>query len=109
MFERSFHFIPAHRTDLFDRIPGLWADAYVIDLEDAVPGAEKAQALAKLRCWLIHQESISNLFVRVNGVDHPLSEEERELLSKFPYLGIVLPKVASGRELQAMLSFYRVD
>ena len=37
MLDRSFHFIPSHRTEYFKKINTLAADHIIIDLEDGVP------------------------------------------------------------------------
>ena len=43
---RSYLAVPAHRTPLVQKAAASAADAVFMDLEDAVPPAEKAAALA---------------------------------------------------------------
>jgi citrate lyase subunit beta/citryl-CoA lyase len=41
---RSLLFVPGHRTEWIDKLPSGDADAVILDLEDSVPPAEKANA-----------------------------------------------------------------
>ncbi|MFJ6952494.1 aldolase/citrate lyase family protein, partial [Micromonospora aurantiaca (nom. illeg.)] len=41
---RSYLYVPGDRADLLDKAAGRGADALVLDLEDAVTPARKAQA-----------------------------------------------------------------
>jgi len=46
---RSFLFVPGHRAAWIDKVPGYHADAVILDLEDSVPSAQKAEARALVR------------------------------------------------------------
>lgn len=109
MFERSYHFIPANRSKLFDRSGSLGADAYIFDLEDAVSRDEKSPAIVALDEWLEQQQDFEKLFVRVNGCEDPLVEMERSLILKYPQLGVVLPKVCSVEMLSQAVNYYQLD
>lgn len=109
MFERSYHFIPANRPKLFDRIASLGADVYVFDLEDAVSRDEKSSAIIALDEWLGQQQDFERVFVRVNGCEDPLADLERTLLLKYPQLGVVLPKVSSVSMLLQTVNYYQLD
>jgi citrate lyase subunit beta / citryl-CoA lyase len=52
MLPRSFLYVPASRPELFAKAAAGPADAIVLDLEDAVPLAQKATARAAVRAWL---------------------------------------------------------
>jgi len=103
---RSYHFIPANKPKLFDRVDSLDADAYIFDLEDAVPGEAKAESLAQLSDWLSGRGSLKGLYLRVNGFEHPVAGQERDFLDQFPTLGVVLPKVESVVGLSRSIDFY---
>ena len=49
MLPRSFLYVPATRPDLFAKAVAGPADAIVLDLEDAVPVADKPRARAAVR------------------------------------------------------------
>lgn len=108
MFERSFHFVPASRPRLFERVDSLGADAYVFDLEDAVAAEDKPEAITALKDFLSTTHSHEKLFVRVNGTDQPWWEAERELLAGAPQAGIVLPKVESAAAFAKAIEDYKI-
>lgn len=52
MLPRSFLYVPASRPALFAKAAASGADATILDLEDAVPLAEKTEARAAVAAWL---------------------------------------------------------
>ncbi|HET6564615.1 MAG TPA: aldolase/citrate lyase family protein, partial [Xanthomonadales bacterium] len=48
----SYLFVPANRPDRFDKALASGAHRVIVDLEDAVPEAEKAAARAAVAGWL---------------------------------------------------------
>src|SRR5215475_7507604 len=48
---RSFLYVPANREKFLDKAIGLPADAFIFDLEDSVPPAEKARARAAISVY----------------------------------------------------------
>lgn len=109
MINRSYHFIPANKPQLFARIPQLGADAYVFDLEDAVPGESKADAVQQLRAWLNATSVEKCYYVRLNGHTSAYAGLEKSLLNEFPGLSVVLPKVESVEGLAAATEFYELE
>jgi citrate lyase subunit beta/citryl-CoA lyase len=55
---RSFMYIPADKPELFPKAAAGTADALILDLEDAVPLARKAEARAGVRRWLTSQARV---------------------------------------------------
>jgi citrate lyase subunit beta / citryl-CoA lyase len=106
MFERSYHFIPASKHRLFDRADKLGADSIIFDFEDSVAGTDKKTAIDHLNSWLSKKNHTIPYYVRVNGVDHAVAAAERDLLTTFPNLGIVLPKLESGHDLKIAVDYY---
>ena len=49
---RSLLFVPGHQGARFDKARASGADAIVLDLEDAVPPAQKDEARATAAQWL---------------------------------------------------------
>lgn len=94
-------FVPADRPDRVRKATARGAPVIIIDLEDAVPAAEKAAARAHLTQLLLDDDSGADTcrLVRVNPVDVP-----RELDADLEALrtvadridGIVLPKVTAA-------------
>lgn len=104
MPRRSYHFIPADRPKLFERVAGLGADAYVFDLEDAVAADRKLEAVELLSKWFSTLEPQINFFVRVNHLGGLVPDEEIELLDRFPWLGVIYPKVETSEEVALLES-----
>ena len=48
---RSFLYVPANREKFLEKAIGLPSDAFIFDLEDSVPPAEKANARAGVRAY----------------------------------------------------------
>lgn len=95
---RSFLFAPGNVPRMVAKVASFGADAIVLDLEDAVPTAEKKATRSPVR------EALSRMkgplrFVRVNGWQTGLLKDD--LLETFcPELdGIIIPKVETVEEL----------
>ena len=96
---RSLLFVPAHDTRKLTRALDCAADALIIDLEDAVPEAEKARARGMCAEFVKAHRARLRLFVRVNALSTGLTAADLEaVVSARPY-GIMLPKCESGRDV----------
>ncbi|MDV8078527.1 CoA ester lyase [Rhodococcus sp. IEGM 1370] len=63
---RSFLYVPANKPELFDKAVRGAADAVIIDLEDAVPLADKGRARADLAGWLASTASTdTQIWIRI--------------------------------------------
>jgi citrate lyase subunit beta/citryl-CoA lyase len=92
---RSLLFVPGDRPDRMEKALGAGADALILDLEDAVAPAAKAEARRAVSAFL-DANSQAKLWVRVNPLDSP--DNERDLAAILPGHpdGIVLPKAEGG-------------
>jgi citrate lyase subunit beta / citryl-CoA lyase len=92
---RSLLFVPGDRPDRMEKALHAGADALILDLEDAVAPAAKAEARRHVAAFLDSHPG-APLWVRINPLDG--GEAERDLHSILPERpdGIVLPK-AEGR------------
>lgn len=106
MHRRSYHFIPANKPKLFERLEQIGADAYIFDLEDAVADTSKEDALEALSTWLAEQGADDSLYVRLNGVESRIAAKERDLLEASPWLSVVLPKLSTASELERSVAYY---
>jgi len=86
---RSYLYVPGNRPDRFDKACAAGADAVIIDLEDAVPPADKAAARAALAGWLRPDRRV---LVRVNGADTQWFADDLAACDAPGVTGIVLPK-----------------
>lgn len=100
---RTFLFVPGNRPERFEKAARSGADAIVLDLEDAVPQADKAAARAAIAAaWAgLHAIGVP-LVVRTNSVDQPLGQQDLEWLAGLVApAGAMLPKAESAAALQA--------
>lgn len=92
--ERSYLFVPGHRPERFDKAVAAGAHAVIIDLEDAVPVAEKADAREHVASWLTPDRPV---YVRVNGPGTEWFQDDVALCRMPGVAGVMLPK-AEGVE-----------
>src|SRR4051812_46331472 len=92
---RSLLFVPGDRPDRMEKALGAGADALILDLEDSVAPAAKAEARRAVADFL-NANSQTRLWVRVNPLDS--GENEKDLVAILPAHpdGIVLPKAEGG-------------
>lgn len=98
---RSFLFVPGNRPERFEKAARSGADAVVLDLEDAVPLADKAAARAAVQAaWPMLRGLGVPLVVRMNAVNHALGSEDLQLLGQLEGLdGVMVPKAESAPDL----------
>ena len=92
---RSLLFVPGDRPDRMEKALRCGADALILDLEDSVAPAAKAEARRHVAAFL-DANSAAKLWVRVNPIDS--DECDRDLAAVLPAHpdGIVLPKAEGG-------------
>ncbi len=97
---RSMLFIPAHRDDFVGKASQRGADAYVLDLEDSVPEAQKNKAREAIinAADSVAQDGAAAM-VRINqGLSQATADVEACIHSRVQ--AIVVPKVISGSQIQ---------
>jgi citrate lyase subunit beta / citryl-CoA lyase len=96
---RSFLYVPANREKFLDKATGLPSDAFIFDLEDSVPAAEKANARAGVRAYAPKIPD-TRVWVRVNGIDTGFAEADLDaVIGVAGIAGVFLPKVESRDEV----------
>src|SRR5512139_3382470 len=86
---RSWLYVPGNRPDRFDKAYAAGADAVIVDLEDAVPPAEKGRARDAVAAWLSPAHPV---LVRVNGAETEWFVRDLAACDAPGVAGIVLPK-----------------
>jgi len=91
---RTYLSVPAHRSRLVQNAAASAADAVFMDLEDAVPPAEKAAALeAAASALTTHDWGQKTVAVRLNAIDSPSIQNEIERLGGIGRLdAFIIPK-----------------
>ena len=95
---RSAIYIPGNREKMLAKAGRLAADAVILDLEDAVPYAEKDRARALVRESLAHIDGPKR-FVRINAEGSGLTEKDIRGVFCNRLDGIYLPKVESSHQV----------
>lgn len=102
---RSMLFVPGDRPERMEKALGTGADALILDLEDSVTPAGKAQARDHVAAFLARPHAGVARWVRVNPLDSGMTADD--LAAAHGADGIVLPKSQSGEDvarLDAMLA-----
>jgi citrate lyase subunit beta/citryl-CoA lyase len=99
LLPRSYLFVPGNRPERFDKACAAGADAVIIDLEDAVPAAQKAAARNAVAAWLAPAKPV---LLRINSTDSEWFGDDLELCKQPGVAGIVLPKAEFPEQLQQL-------
>lgn len=97
---RSYLFVPGNRPERFDKACRTGADAVIVDLEDAVPPAEKDKARAALSAWL---SASSPVLVRINAAGTSWFQDDLDLCRLPGVAGIVLPKAERAEDIARIM------
>lgn len=94
---RSLLFVPGTRMDRFDKAHATGAGCVIVDLEDAVPPDQKADAREQIgaRLPLCSAEVLARTLVRINAADTPHLGADLEVAAGWVAQGlggVVLPK-----------------
>jgi len=90
---RSFLFVPGSRESWIDKVPGYGTDAVILDLEDSVPAASKADARALVSRKIEPLAGAGQrVYVRINRSPFLYSMDDLLAVVKRGLEGIVLPK-----------------
>ena len=104
---QTFLFAPGHRPEFFNKALSSSSKAVIIDLEDAVPPDQKAQARENLQVFFqdCSAENLERILIRINPMDGPFTVADLAFLNalKVP-LHIVVPKAESITQLNTLCS-----
>jgi len=92
-------FVPGNRPDRVDKAVNSKADAVIIDLEDAIPLAQKEETRAKAREKVL-QHLDRKVIVRVNGLDSGYFPEDLDEVIVKGLVCIMVPKIESREDIK---------
>ena len=98
---RSLLFVPGHDERKLARALASEADAVIVDLEDAVPVAEKSTAREQVLELLAHASAPAATMVRINAIDTPFGQSDWAAMRESALGAVVLPK-ATPAAVQAL-------
>lgn len=94
---RSLLFVPGNRPERFAKAVASGAHAVIIDLEDAVPPAERPAARAHAARWL--SQPGQRALLRINGPGTAWHADDLEAAAAPGTIAIVVPKVEAAGQL----------
>lgn len=95
---RTFLYAPGNRPKLVQKVGTVGADAAILDLEDAVPIAEKEATRPQVREALVSFQT-TPAWVRVNSLSTGLTRADLEAVVCPSLSGVVLPKAESAQDV----------
>lgn len=100
---RSLHFVPGGNERMFEKSLSLNADSLILDLEDSVTPENKDAARRAVVNWLEEGDfQGKERLVRINPQDTPWGREDLEAVVGAKPDGLVLPKVATRANVDAI-------
>ena len=108
---RSALFVPGDRPDRYAKAIASGADAILIDLEDSVALAAKAQARWTVGEWLgsdARPQDGPAIFVRLNAFDTETLEDDLAAIMPGAPDGVMLPKAEHGHDVTRLDALLRV-
>src|SRR5450631_2750954 len=98
---RTYLAVPAHRARFVQNAAASNADAVFLDLEDAVPPAEKTAALeAAAAALTTHEWGHKTVAVRLNAIDSPSIQQEVTRLGSIRRLdAFIIPKAEAVADI----------
>jgi citrate lyase subunit beta/citryl-CoA lyase len=97
------HFVPGISERMFNKSLTLPADSLILDLEDSVSPDLKEAARAQVCDWLREADFAGReKLVRINALDSPWGRQDLEAIMQSPPDGIVVPKITSLRDIEAI-------
>jgi citrate lyase subunit beta/citryl-CoA lyase len=100
--QRSFLFAPGNRPHMVQKVITFGADAIILDLEDAVPTADKAAMRGAIKTALLSYPRVRSCktYVGVNSLHAGLTADDVCGILCPALDGIILPKVESAGGLR---------
>lgn len=100
---RSLLFVPGNKANMLEKALGLKPDAFIPDMEDSVPGAEKANARATIRSFLPRLAAAGvPVIPRVNSLDTEWLEADLAAVVGSTIFGISVGKVRNAGDISTI-------
>ena len=95
---RTALFAPGNRPDMAEKALGFGADAIIIDLEDAVPLAEKEVTRGKVR-QVLDKHPGKRMYVRINALSTPFAKQDLQAVVSKNLNVVMIPKFESPDDI----------
>lgn len=94
--KRSYLFVPAISTRIFEKALASEADYVIFDLEDAVAISEKQEARERAKNFLVNNQPSKDVLIRINDVTTTFWREDLEAAIEAGAKGVIVPKAESA-------------
>lgn len=107
----SVLYVPADQEKTLAKIQALSADAYILDLEDAIAPSEKAQSRERVKqfCAQSSPDLSRKLIVRINGLETDWGYDDLSAFTGANISAILLPKVESAQQIHKVESLLTIQ
>src|SRR5260370_3043740 len=103
MSTRSYLFVPAGNDAAIAAANASAADAVILDLEDSIDRASRAEARAKVKRYLSRdQQNDRNFWVRINPIQSVDYRADIDMVVGCKITGLFIPKIDSPAMLQVL-------
>jgi citrate lyase subunit beta / citryl-CoA lyase len=100
---RSLLFVPGNKSSMLEKALGLRPDAFVPDMEDSVPAAEKANARATIRAMLPQLAAVGvPVIPRVNALETGWIDDDLAAVVGAAIYGVSVGKIRTGGDVSAV-------
>src|SRR5262245_16677947 len=100
---RSLLFVPGNKSSMLEKALGLRPDAFVPDMEDSVPAAEKANARATIREFLPRLAALRvPVIPRVNALETDWIEDDLAAVVGPSVYGVSVGKVRNAGDVSTI-------
>jgi citrate lyase subunit beta/citryl-CoA lyase len=100
---RSLLFVPGNKSSMLTKALGMRPDAYVPDMEDSVPGTEKADARATIRTFLPQLAGIGvPVIPRVNALETEWVDDDLAAVVGPGIYGVSIGKIRTAGDVSAL-------
>ncbi|WP_284035833.1 CoA ester lyase [Neobacillus sp. 114] len=92
---RSYLFVPAASTRMFEKALASVADCVIFDFEDAVAISEKQEARERAKHFLLNNQPEKDVLIRINDMTTNFWREDLEAAIEAGASGVMVPKAES--------------
>ncbi|MGG3563900.1 CoA ester lyase [Neobacillus rhizosphaerae] len=100
--KRSYLFVPATSTRMFEKALSSEADCIIFDLEDAVAISEKQEARERAKNFLVNNQPSKDILIRINDVSTTFWREDLEAAIRAGASGVIVPKAESAISMKIL-------
>ncbi|WP_268807864.1 HpcH/HpaI aldolase/citrate lyase family protein [Metasolibacillus fluoroglycofenilyticus] len=93
--------MPGNNTRALNKIHAqLEADYFIIDLEDAVPIAEKSATRKNVQDFMTNNPTSKKVYLRINSIDSNLYEDDLKNINMKLFKGVILSKCENATQVK---------